>query len=334
MKVTFFHRKPAAYGSFSIEFIFEDVRHRLEDRVAAKVAVSKYESQGLFKRLYNTIEAAFRQRGDVNHMTGDTHYLTLLMRKRKTILTVHDCGFMHQSRSELAKRIYRLFWLELPTRRAQYITTNSEATKADLLQWTSCAPEKVQVIPVAIGAHFQPQPKAFNKAHPRLLHIGTNLNKNLERVIEAVAEIDCHLRIIGKLSNEQIALLKQHDIDYSSAYNISDAAMVEEYEQCDLLLFVSTFEGFGMPIIEANMVERAVLTSQVASMPDVARDAAHLVDPFEVEAIRAGLLKLITDDDYRDQLIAAGRLNRRRFDAQLIAERYLGIYRKVVNEKR
>ncbi len=331
MKVTFFHRKPAPYGSFSIEFIFEDVRRRLQDHIEPIVAVSRYESQGLLKRLYNTIEAAFRQQGDVNHMTGDTHYLVLFMRKRKTVLTVHDCGFMHQSRSELAKKIYRWFWLELPTRRVQYITANSEATKADLLSWTSCSPDKVQIIPVAIGAHFHPKSKPFNVDCPRLLHIGTNTNKNLERVIEALAEINCHLRIIGKLSETQQRLLAQYNIDYSNVFNISDDEMRKEYEACDLLLFVSTFEGFGMPIVEANVVERAVLTSNVASMPDIARDAAHLVDPFDVEAIRVGILKLIEDSVYREHLIVAGRNNKLRFDPNRIANQYLNIYQKIVN---
>ncbi|MEM9847172.1 MAG: glycosyltransferase family 1 protein [Bacteroidota bacterium] len=329
MKVIFFHRKPEKFGSFSLEYIFKDVRARLSPKIEAVIAESKYTSRGLYPRLYNTIEAAFRQKGAVNHMTGDTHYVAILLNKRKTILTVLDCGFMHQDRSSLSKKVYQWFWLKLPVARSRFVTAISKATKDDVVKFTNCDPDKVSIVPVAISPLYQPKPQAFRKAKPRLLHIGTNPNKNLPRLIEAIEGISCHLAIVGKLSEEYIAKLKQHRIEYSNVFNISDEEMVQQYEQCDILSFVSTYEGFGMPIVEANAVERPVITGNLTSMPDVAGDAACLVDPFDVQAIREGIQRIIEDDDYREQLIRAGRKNKLRFDPDVIAEQYYELYKRI-----
>jgi glycosyltransferase involved in cell wall biosynthesis len=330
MKVTYFHRKPEKYGSFSLEYIFKDVRTRLGDKIEFVIAESKYTSKGLYPRVYNALEAIFRQKGVVNHITGDTHYVGIFLKKRKTILTVLDCGFMKQDRSALSKLVYQLFWLKLPVQNARFVTAISKATKDDVVAYTGCKPEKVIIIPVAISFAYQPHPKPFNKIKPILLHIGTNPNKNLLRLIEALNGISCHLNIVGKLSEEQVVKLQQYSIEYSNVFNISDSEMVQQYINCDVLVYASTYEGFGMPIIEANSIERPVLTGNVTSMPDVANNAACLVDPFDVNAIREGLLKIIQDDVYREQLLENGRKNKLRFDADYIANLYYELYQKIV----
>ena len=90
MRITYYHSRPKACYH-SMERIFRQVRRALPDGVVATVAISKFISEGLVRRLYNILEAPFRQ-GDVNHITGDVHYLAYFLRKRKTILTIHDCG--------------------------------------------------------------------------------------------------------------------------------------------------------------------------------------------------------------------------------------------------
>ena len=96
-----------------------------------------------------------------------------------------------------------------------------------------------------------------------------------------------------------------------------------------MVAFVSTFEGFGMPIVEAQRVGRAVLTSTVASMPEVAGGAACLVDPFDPLAIRAGVLRILGDADYRRRLVEQGFENAKRFEPQVIADTYAQIYREI-----
>ena len=92
INAVFFQRKQYTSGNYSVEFIFNDVRKRLSDKISASVFVSTYHSQGIFKRLYNMIEVMFNQ-GEVNFITGDIHYISFFLKKKRTILTILDSGF-------------------------------------------------------------------------------------------------------------------------------------------------------------------------------------------------------------------------------------------------
>ena len=327
IKVNFFQRRPRDGSNFSIEFIFEDIRKRLENRIESRVFISGYYNNGYISKFINILEAAFRQGDDVNHITGETHFLDILMNKNKVILTIHDCGMTGRKKG-LAKKIVQWLYLSAPLKKARIVTTVSEATRQEVIRYSRCNPAKVHVIPVAISPLYKPFPKAFNQNHPEILHIGTGYNKNLFRLIEALNGLMCHLTIIGQLSSEHEEALQRNNIDYSNEYNIPAERMLEMYRSCDLLAFVSTSEGFGMPIVEANAVERAVITSNLSSMPEIAADAACLVNPFDVNDIRTGIVKLINDSEYRNQLLINGRKNKLRFDAGKIADSYYELYAK------
>ena len=94
----------------------------------------------------------------------------------------------------------------------------------------------------------------------------------------------------------------------------------------DILAFVSTYEGFGLPIIEAQAIGRVVITSNLASMPEVAGKGALFVNPFSVEEIREGIVSLIENEHDRATLIKRGLENVKRFDKEKIANQYQEIY--------
>ena len=84
-----------------------------------------------------------------------------------------------------------------------------------------------------------------------------------------------------------------------------------------------------MPIVEANAVGRAVVTSNCASMPEVAGEAACLVNPNSIASIRDGIQKVINDDGFRNKIITQGISNAKRFDPEVIAKQYLSLYEEI-----
>jgi len=313
-------------GNFSIEASFQRMMENFPQDSDIKLVsfTSTHLSNGILPRIRGIIEAR-RQAADINHVTGDVHYLVLGLPGRRTILTIHDCGLMRHP-NPLARRILKWFWLDLPVRHCRYVTAVSEATRQDIIHHTGCTPDKIHVIPTIITDSFRRSDRPFNVQYPRILHIGLAPNKNLERHITALGGIDCKLHIIGKLEPEHLRLLEAHRIDYSSEYNINQDGMQRAYEESDLLLFASTLEGFGMPILEAQTVGRPVITSNISSMPEVAGDAACLVDPYSVESIRAGVMSVTGDAAYRESIVSKGFENCRRFSAPQVARQYEALY--------
>jgi glycosyltransferase involved in cell wall biosynthesis len=141
--------------------------------------------------------------------------------------------------------------------------------------------------------------------------------------------MQCQLVVIGRLSPSQEAAIDENGIVLENHVNLSEAELVRQYQECDLVSFASTFEGFGMPIVEAQRVGRPVVTSRCSSMPEVAGAAACFVDPLDVASIRAGIRSVIENREYRESLIVAGYENAKRFDANTIALQYLSMYRRV-----
>jgi glycosyltransferase involved in cell wall biosynthesis len=97
-----------------------------------------------------------------------------------------------------------------------------------------------------------------------------------------------------------------------------------------MVVFVSTYEGFGLPIVEANATGRPVITSNICSMPEIAGSAACLVDPSDCSSIRQGILRVMNDDGYRAGLVAMGFDNVKRFRASLIAAQYAELYHDIL----
>ncbi|GLI36455.1 glycosyltransferase family 4 protein [Desulforhabdus amnigena] len=212
------------------------------------------------------------------------------------------------------------------------MTVISNSTKEDLLRYVKVDPQKVRVVHDCVSAAFKPTPKEFNITKPIILQVGTGPNKNLERVAEALQGIPCHLRVIGTLTDRQTTVLQRFGIEYSSASNISDEQIVEEYCRCDMLVFASTYEGFGLPIVEAQATGRPVVTSNILSMPEIAGESACLVDPFDVASIRAGILRILKDSNYREDLVQKGIKNVQRFQPRAITAQYVKLYRELLDQ--
>lgn len=326
MRVIYFHRKKRP-GNYSIETLFSQIRANLPKAISYDIHEMRYFSEGFFKRLFLCFEA-MRNQKDVNHVTGDIHFVTLFLQKSKTILTIHDIGLINHS-NIIARYILKLFWITLPIKRSAIITTVSEATKSALLEQVSVPPQKIRVIYNPVQTIFTYNPKVFNQQTPTILQIGTKANKNIPRLIEALRGISCNLDIVGIMTPQLFSLLQNSGINYQHSQGLTQEELFKKYISADIVSFVSTYEGFGLPIIEGNSVGRVVITSNLSSMPEVAGNAAHFVDPFDVASIRNGIIKIVQDDTYRKNLIENGLENSKRFHVKTIARQYAEVYNEL-----
>ncbi len=330
INVRFIHRKPLI-GNFSLERLFADIRHALPPDIAATVWECPAPSQGLLPRLRNLLAAVGAQ-GQVTHVTGDVNYVVLLMRRRRTLLTIPDVVLLHRHVGWL-RALANLVWFRLPARRVARVVTISEAVREEVLAAVGCPPEHVVAIHVPVSPAFHPDLRPFNTSRPRILMQGSAWNKNLVRQTEALAGLDVEVDFIGMLDDAHRAAFARAGVRFTQAYGLSDAEMVERYRAADLVLFASLYEGFGMPIVEAQAIGRPVVTSRASAMPEIAGDAAALVDPTDVASIRAGVRRVLDDAAYRESLIARGFENVRRFSPAAIAARYAELYREIARDR-
>jgi glycosyltransferase involved in cell wall biosynthesis len=217
-------------------------------------------------------------------------------------------------------------FLDLPVKKAKYITTISEKSKEEIIANTGCNPNKIQVIPNPVDIGIKFIERKFNEVKPVLLFLGTKDNKNLESSIAALYKLSVHLRIIGELTFKQKELLNKFSIEYSNAYSISQEDLQNEYQQCDVVFFPSTYEGFGLPVIEGFQAGRPVLTSNISPMKEVAAGAAMLINPTSIASIRNGLIKLINEPLLRETMINSGFEVVKDYAPSAIALRYAQLW--------
>lgn len=326
MNIQFVNRNIKA--GFSFAKVFNPIMEYLaRDNEVTSIEVPEY--RGLpWHSLRNIcfVRKRTKQKNVIHHVTGLTE-LALGCWHKKTIITFHDANFMVYTKNPISRYIKFLLRIYLPIKTSDCVTCISEKTKEEILKYIKT---DIHVVYNPLDSHYVYCPKEFNEMKPVVLHIGTKSNKNLERTIEALDGMNCELRIIGKLSIDNIDLLNRHNIIYTNSYGLTDEEILEEYKRCDIVNFPSLYEGFGMPIIEAQAIGRCVITSAIPPMSEIAGDYPLLVNPLSVADIKKSYQRIICDSKLRNSLIEAGLNNVKRFELKKICNDYMELYSKVL----
>jgi glycosyltransferase involved in cell wall biosynthesis len=324
LTITHFYREPRSTG-VSIEGIFRTVKADLTGRVQIK----DHFCNPTLSRIKNTLEAS-KYASEINHITGDVNFLALGLRGRKNILTIHDFGFYENPiHSRLKHLFYHTFWFALPLRYIDMVTVVSEFTKEKLIRYFRFPEDRICVIPDPVKPVFGYVQKDRLHDKPVVLMMGTGKHKNLDNLIAAARGINVHLDIVGWPAADEIAKLKEYNISHTVYNGLTDEQIFERYIACDIMFIASLYEGFGMPIIEAQEVGRPVITSNRGAMLEIGRDSALLADPLQPEQIKAAILSLTGNKEYYDTVVATGRKNAAKYGHKVISEQYLNLYKRL-----
>jgi glycosyltransferase involved in cell wall biosynthesis len=317
-------------GFWSVEELFSNITKAFPEWVNSTMAAAPRGRANLGSLIANVLWMRSLKDCDLIHQTGDIHYAILGVWRRPVVLTILDLRFIEEARG-IKRFLFWWLWLYLPCLRANQVTVISEFTKARLLALCRVKPEKVRVIPCCVAPEFTAMPKPWPSNKPRLLQIGTTDNKNLSRVIQACAGLSLQFSILGKLTDSQRQQLDRQGVEFEEFRDLPKDQVVALYAASDLVVFVSTYEGFGIPILEAQAVGRPVLTSDISPMREVAGGGALLVDPFDTGAIHEGLARICRDAELRESLVQAGFENVRKYSAAIVAEAYGRVYAEMAH---
>jgi glycosyltransferase involved in cell wall biosynthesis len=267
------------------------------------------------------------------------------------IVTVHDLGYRYFPKAHtLPARLYLDWTTHRHVRLARHLVVDSRATADDLQRFYHASPAKMTIIypgvdpaltQVTNPAEIARSRKKYGLPARYLLYIGTiQPRKNLERLVKAFSRAlpsfactdtgDIVLVIAGSpgwLYESVFELVQSLGLEQKVIF----VGYVDEEDKAPLLsgaaalVFPSLYEGFGLPVLEAMACGLPVLTSKTSSLPEVAGDAALLVDPEDEEAISAGMLRLVLDDAKREELIRRGFDQVKRFSWDSAAQALLSL---------
>lgn len=331
MKILYIYRHPDM--GYSIGRVFKPIEEEMHKHCevdSVYLPVPNYSLHGLWKNIRTAQKAVKSKKYDVVHITGAEHYLVPFLWGQKVVVTVHDLAFYYLHKNKKLSYLFKHLLFVWALRFADRLVFISRKSQEECLQAVRILSGKYCIIHNPIDKSFWKSPKPFNVRNPRILHIGTRVQKNLQRTIEALANIPCTLRIIGCVSSAMQKRMDDLNINYSIAEGLSDEEIQQEYKECDIVSFPSTYEGFGMPIIEGQASGKVVVTSGIPPMNEVAGNGALFVAPCSVESLRKGYLQIIENDELRTKLTQNGSRNVDRFRLDDITNRYFRVYESLV----
>lgn len=266
----------------------------------------------------------------------------------KTLVTVHDLiPLVIDQKFSFSAKIYWQKILPLSFKKASHLIAISECTKKDLMYFLKIPPEKITVIPEAPSPIFKPEKDQnlikkildkFQINSPFILSVGTlEPRKNYPRLIRAFAylnEPDINLIIVGKKGwryKEIFHTVAQYKLEKRVKFlnYITDEELMVLYNQALFFVFVSLYEGFGLPLLEALACGCASISSSVSSLPEVGGEAVLYVDPQNTQEIKERMKLLIQNKELRESLKQKALKQAQKFSWKKTADQTFKVIEKI-----
>jgi glycosyltransferase involved in cell wall biosynthesis len=267
-------------------------------------------------------------------------------------VSIHDVSYLeHPEFFTTLRRVQLKVSVERTVRGAAKILTLSEFSRQGIARSYGLDPDRIAVVPAACSEIFKPvsRPKAksfvegrFQIKDPYVLCVGDlqprknplGLIRAFEELIGNCPELPHHLVMVGK---DTWYAPRVHQAAKNSPFGnrihftgyVDDAELLQIYNACDIFVFPSFYEGFGIPILEAMACGRAVACANTSAMPEVAGSAAVLFDPHSTEAMMTSMRDLLRNAELRARKERLGQQNATRFSWKGTAQQTLDVYYEV-----
>jgi glycosyltransferase involved in cell wall biosynthesis len=222
------------------------------------------------------------------------------------IFTIHDLS--HVYCGENSSPLIRLYYATVAKKacgQAAAVLTVSEFTRSQILEWSGISADKVVNVSCGVEASYCPEGNKYGFSFPYLLCISNRKpHKNEFRLVKAFASAKLdgmHLVFTGERSMAIMKRIEEHHVRdrVHFAGIVPEAELPALYRGAEALVFPSLYEGFGLPVLEAMACGTPVLTANTTALPEVAANAALLVNPTSVEQIAHALEQIVSDDGVR-----------------------------------
>lgn len=222
--------------------------------------------------------------------------------------------------------------LENTIKRSDCIITVSENSKKEIMEYFSVPEERIHIVYDGVDVQRYDEVlskeisdsvvEKYNLPKKYILYFGSNRkHKNVETVVNAYAKLDEAVKteyslVLSNPSNDIQQLVRKLNLENNVTYveRVSEQEKVVIYQKASLFVLVSFYEGFGIPLLEAMAASVPVITSNCSSLPEVAGDAAILVDPHNVDCLKEKMTEVLYSVELRNQLIEKGHQNIKRFN--------------------
>ena len=303
-------------------------------------------------------QAARRYNCDVLHCTSNT---APIFTKIPLVTILHDIIYMENSYLKILKssasayqkfgNIYRKLIVPQVIKKSKRIITVSHFEKNKIGDFFNIRNnEKLKAIYNGVSAHFRPVTNTeellrvknkYNLPDHFLFFLGnTDPKKNTKGTLKAFSDFlkqvstDYKLVMLDYDKTELKELLIEINDENLTSQIVLTGYVVNTdlpviYSQCDVFLYPSLRESFGIPMLEAMSCNVPVITSNTSSMPEVAKDAAHIIDPYKPQEITDGIIKILNDDTYRTSLCKKGLERSKHFSWKNMAKDYLKQYESI-----